>query len=134
MGLVLLLFAIVKKKGYFKCDKHIYDKQDIATLSTQVLHLRKLMVDKSGIDFKLAYTECHVDKDSHQMMASMINYILAHKCNKYLKHTTFQRMNEVETMFHHSPQVKSNIEDLLILFLIIFRATTSASGIDSQTT
>ena len=39
------------------------------------------------------------------MMASMINFILSHKCNKHLKDTTFRRMNEVESMFHTSPEV-----------------------------
>ena len=53
MAAVLFLFAIVKKRGYFKCDKHIYDKQDILTYSSQLSHLRSLMVDKSGIEFKV---------------------------------------------------------------------------------
>lgn len=75
-------------------------------------------------NFQVAYSECHVDRDSHQMMASMINFILAHKCNKYLKHTTFQRMNEVETMFHHSPQV-IKFEFLVCNIMFLFRVITS---------
>ena len=64
MAAILLLFAIVKKRGYFKCDKHVYDKQDIATYSSQLSHLRSLMVDKSGIEFKVIVFEI----STHQPM------------------------------------------------------------------
>lgn len=39
------------------------------------------------------------------MLASMINYILVHRKNKELKAPTFRRMNEVECVFHTTPQV-----------------------------
>ena len=55
MFLVLLLFALVKKKEYFKCTKHSHKQQDIAAIATEVSYLRSLMVDKSGIEFKVFY-------------------------------------------------------------------------------
>ena len=33
----------------------------------------------------MTYSQCHEDKDSHSMLASMINYILVHKKNKELR-------------------------------------------------
>ena len=35
----------------------------------------------------------------------MINYILVHRKNKEMKAPTFRRMNEVECLFHSTPQV-----------------------------
>lgn len=70
--------------------------------------------------FQLIYSECHEDKDSHSMMASMINFILSHKCNKHLKDTTFRRMNEVESMFHTSPEVNLPFTDQIIIICKLF--------------
>ena len=59
-----------------------------------------------NISVQFTYSQCHEDKDSHSMLASMINYILVHRKNKELKAPTFRRMNEVECLFHSTPQVK----------------------------
>ena len=53
MFLVLLLFALVKKKEYFKCRKHPNNPHDMATVGAEILKLRTLMADKSGVNFKV---------------------------------------------------------------------------------
>ena len=53
MFLVLLLFALVKKKKYFKCSKHPNNSQEVATIAHEVVHLKSLMANKSGVDFKV---------------------------------------------------------------------------------
>ena len=113
MFLVLLLFALVKKKGYFKCSKHPNKTQDVTAIANEVIHLKSMMADKSGVEFKLTYSRCHEDKDSHSLLASMINFILVHRKNKELKDPTFRRMNEVECLFHSTPQVPGSISVIL---------------------
>ena len=53
MFLVLLLFALVKKKKYFKCSKHPNNPQEVAAIGNEVVHLKSLMANKSGVDFKV---------------------------------------------------------------------------------
>ena len=53
MFLVLLLFALVKKKGYFKCSKHPNNPQEVSAIGNEVVHLKSLMADKSGVEFKV---------------------------------------------------------------------------------
>ena len=53
MFLVLLLFALVKKKKYFKCSKHPNNPQEVAAIGHEVVHLKSLMANKSGVDFKV---------------------------------------------------------------------------------
>ena len=65
------------------------------------------------------------------MIASMINYILSHKCNKKLKDTTFSRMNEVECMFHSTPQVKWVLWKLTVWYIWFFRDIINASDTGS---
>ena len=48
MFLVLLMFALVKKKKYFKCSKHPNNPQEVATIGQEVMHLKGLMANKSG--------------------------------------------------------------------------------------
>ena len=53
MFLVLLMFALVKKKKYFKCSKHPNNPQEVAAIGQEVMHLKGLMANKSGVDFKV---------------------------------------------------------------------------------
>ena len=53
MFLVLLLFALVKKKKYFKCSEHPNNPQEVAAIGNKVAHLKSLMANKSGVDFKV---------------------------------------------------------------------------------
>ena len=55
MFLVLLLFALVKKKGYFKCSKHPNNPQDVAAIGNEIVHLKSMMADKRGVEFKVCY-------------------------------------------------------------------------------
>ena len=67
MFLVLLLFALVKKKEYFKCRKHPNNPHDMATVGAEVLKLRTLMTDKSGVNFKV----------SSEVNANLLNLLYA---------------------------------------------------------
>lgn len=58
MFLVLLLFALVKKKGYFKCSKHPNNPTEVAAIGNEVIHLKSLMADKSGVEFKVCRMVC----------------------------------------------------------------------------
>ena len=54
------------------------------------------------------------------MIATMINFILSHTCNRPLKDETFKRMNDVECLFHSTPQgyykcIRNRFTDSLVI-------------------
>jgi len=104
MFLVLLLFAIIKNRGYFKCKDHPDDPDAIKATGNEIVILKSLMSNSNSNEFKLMYSECHEDKNSHSIMAAMINFIFSFRLNSELKNPTFQRMNEVENLYHSTPQ------------------------------
>lgn len=104
MFIVLLLFAIVKNRGYFKCKNHPDDPEEIKATGNEIVLVKSLMSDSNNNEFKLMYSECHEDKTAHSIMAAMINYILSFRLNAALKNPTFRRMNEVENLYHSTPQ------------------------------
>jgi len=104
MFIVLLLFAIIKNQGYFKCKNHPDDPEEIKATGNEIVHVKSLMSDPNNTQFKLMYSECHEDRTAHSIMAAMINYILSFRLNNALKNPTFLRMNEVENLYHSTPQ------------------------------
>jgi len=105
MFLVLLLFGIVKKKEFFKCKKHPYNEREVKSISKEINNLKSMMTRNDGGDeFMVKYSSCHDDKAQHSFLAALITYILSFRMESYLRHQTFLKINEVETLYHATPE------------------------------